>query len=542
MSEKKVFQYVQFKSLVHHDFWHKLSDIKLDIEKLNESDKTIFGTFTNLNAKNCLLELDCTSFNSNFKTAKNNFYCKGTLKNLNTIESFKNFNRNELLKKEGENLLRIIENGSACKNPSELISFIVLTYADLKKYNFHYSFAFTASIEPLIYEVSPSQNITDEFSENDIENFSSSYHLLDQQQAAFFIATKHLDIILLQNALDVNQRDMNLKDHNLDSTYFCFSDPSEFPYAAWILRNFILLLVKLCPILHGKSIKILSVRRDEKSSLLLSKLFFIQLPNKIDLDPINMKWTGWERNDQGKLLPKLANMSNSMDPIKIAEHFSMLNLKLMKWRLLPNLNLDVIKKQKCLLFGAGTLGCAIARSLLSWGVENITFIDYGNVSHSNPVRQSLFTHSDAMQNKFKATAASERLIEILPSVKTSGHVLQIPMPGHQVGESMRDKTIENIENIIKLIQEHDVLFLLTDSRESRWLPTMLGVYYEKTVITSALGFDSYLVMRHGAKEKETFQMTGEKIEEIPGLKCIPGNKLGCYFCNDVTAPGNYYPY
>ncbi len=63
MSEKKIFQYVQFKSIVNPDFWYKLAEIKLDEEKLKETDRDIFGVYTNLNAKNCLIDLDTTSFN-----------------------------------------------------------------------------------------------------------------------------------------------------------------------------------------------------------------------------------------------------------------------------------------------------------------------------------------------------------------------------------------------------------------------------------------------------------------------------------------------
>jgi ubiquitin-like modifier-activating enzyme ATG7 len=324
---------------------------------------------------------------------------------------------------------------------------------------------------------------------------------------------------------------------DIPTTYFCFSDPSEvIECAGWVLRNFILFLYTLCPILHGQKINIISVRQSEQNGLKSSRIFYVTVPTSINDHHKTVKWTGWEKNIHGKLIPRVANMSEVMDPIKTAEHFALLNLKLMKWRLLPTLDLDIIRSQKCLLFGAGTLGCGIARNLMSWGFSNISFIDSGHVNYSNPVRQSLFTYSDASQNKFKSRAASERLFEILPSIVSKGHVLEIPMPGHPINDSSKQKTLEVVDSIVEMIKESDVLFLVTDSRESRWLPTLLGSYFGKIVITTALGFDSYLVMRHGVSKTNYHDLQGEM--EISGLKCIPGYKLGCYFCNDVTSPGN----
>ena len=47
------------------------------------------------------------------------------------------------------------------------------------------------------------------------------------------------------------------------------------------------------------------------------------------------------------------------------------------------------------------------------------------------------------------------------------------------------------------MSEHDVLFLLLDSREARWLPTVLANKYDKACITVGLGFDSFVIVRHG---------------------------------------------
>lgn len=41
-----------------------------------------------------------------------------------------------------------------------------------------------------------------------------------------------------------------------------------------------------------------------------------------------------------------------------------------------------------------------------------------------------------------------------------------------------------------------------DSREARWLPTVLANKFKKICITVALGFDSFIIIRHGISPKE----------------------------------------
>jgi len=51
--------------------------------------------------------------------------------------------------------------------------------------------------------------------------------------------------------------------------------------------------------------------------------------------------------------------------------------------------------------------------------------------------------------------------------------MSIPMPGHPVSSSEVAGVLEDCRRLKELVDEHDVIFLLTDTRESRWLPTLL---------------------------------------------------------------------
>ena len=174
------------------------------------------------------------------------------------------------------------------------------------------------------------------------------------------------------------------------------------------------------------------------------------------------------------------DLKGIFDPESLAQSAVGLNLKLMKWRMVPELDLEVTKDKKILLLGSGSLGCQIARNLLSWGFENFTFVDNGKVSFSNPVRQCLFTFQDSVEEKYKAECAAERLKEIYPLIKTQGINLCIPMPGHSGKTEVASKEITDAyKKLDELIQEHDIIFLITDSRESRWLPTVLSSIHNK---------------------------------------------------------------
>lgn len=302
--------------------------------------------------------------------------------------------------------------------------------------------------------------------------------------------------------------------------FISFVDPSTYPEnPGWMLRNLLILIryryrLSRVQILCYRDVH---AQRHQPKSIILQ----LETDESTSIDLNEMpKVTGWERNGQNKLGAKVTNLSQYMAPESLADQAAELNLKLMKWRIAPDLNLEKVKQTKCLLLGAGTLGSYVSRVLMGWGVHKITFIDNATVSFSNPVRQPLFDFKDCLNGGAKkAHRAAEALQEIYPGVDSAGHHMAVPMLGHPIMDE--SKTKADFEMLHKLIEEHDAIFLLMDTRESRWLPTLMGKAAGKIVLNAALGFDTYVVMRHGVTAEDGSAAT-----------------LGCYFCNDVVAPGD----
>ncbi|XP_072026829.1 ubiquitin-like modifier-activating enzyme ATG7 isoform X2 [Amphiura filiformis] len=580
MSEPvKPVQFAPLTSALDVGFWHALSQKKLDDYKLDDQPKPLQGYYYNgdqdgLSGRLCL---DFNALDISKDCPPHCFHSHGTLVNFNILDAFKTSDKINILQLAAIQIWKDITSKEAIRDPSLLSRFVLLTFADLKKYHYYYWFAFPALCAPDgITSSKPAETINNIYTEEQLQQLQTSYDTLvtahEGKPVAFFLVYQDGDNIC---TAPLTEYDNIRGSHKVT---FAFCDPCTLEhYPGWPLRNYLALIAyHWGDHFSGQDVPVLCFRdrtregiRSSSHSVMLS----LKLPSLSQTSDCP-KCVGWEKNQKQKLAPRKVDLSSSMDPTRLAGSAVDLNLKLMRWRLLPSLDLDCVSQAKCLLLGSGTLGCNVARCLLGWGVRTITLADNARVSYSNPVRQSLFEFEDSLNGgKPKAQTAAEKLKKIFPGVNATGHTLSIPMPGHAVGTS--DEAVaqmkESVEQLEELIADHDIVFLLMDTRESRWLPSVIAASKRKLVINAALGFDTYMVVRHGLKlPKETdassdsCEKTEKGIEAAAAassssssstaaaaasgsaergsmgisLSAVPGHQLGCYFCNDVVAPGN----
>ncbi|GBG63923.1 hypothetical protein CBR_g39927 [Chara braunii] len=568
----------------------------------------------------------------------------GVLLNKNTLEEFKGVEKTVVLKACAREIWDDILSGRAEKDPSLLNRFLVLSFADLKGWKFYYWFAFPALSLREPARLLRLQSAAEAFAaqaEEDVARVSAACrrwrdgHSIDCVEEVPSVpaaaASLHGDSTdpsvessasLLSPFAVSLQRQTRVEEVTSGGAPFfliglipgkksvlvaslhgwedvchdvggpgnvvvAFFDPCHLPtHPGWPLRN---LLVLASVRWRVQRLRVLCYRerkgRFDPAACPVIDVLVPPCPEETPGGLANLpcpEAVGWEKNRQGKMSPRLVDLSPVMDSRQLALAAADLNLKLMRWRLLPSLNISVLNKCRCLLLGAGTLGCQVARGLMAWGVRQITIVDYGRVSMSNPLRQSLYELEDCLGGgKPKALAAAERLQRIFPGVTAKGIQMAIPMPGHPVLQKDEESVSQICKDLKQLIDDHDAIFLLTDTRESRWLPTLMCASANKLAINVALGFDTFLVMRHGSspsslcpsdpegagnrewKASDAESKSRDKVdgissrhsghEEAGGNLGVPpedsigppivahgkqasSKRLGCYFCNDVVAP------
>ncbi|MCJ1281691.1 Autophagy protein 7 [Xylographa opegraphella] len=573
------FKYATFTSDIELPFYTSLASHKINHDKLDDSARRVLGLYE-LNPKDsdnasCRMQLHANALTGDEVPA--GFYrAEGMIKNVNTIEDYRALDKSAILNQAGRTIWAAIDDGTIYSCPSLLASFTIVCFADLKKYKFTYLFGFPALHFDLPWTLDPQYHFTGSSTQSGlwdgfgiplkgdettalVDSVQTWRYGVDARQYGFFLAKKAratstngswdsdaerlrpvtpgtpgIDIGFTWMIGSLGQYEEGFFDGaRPEDCLVCFADPSNYSvHPGWMLRNLLMLVRhrwKLAQIQILCYRDIQSQRHEARSFIIHLRTSAAGLSTGFEKLGISSataqrlkvpKITGWERNKDAKVVSKVANLGEYMDPQRLADQAVDLNLKLIKWRIAPGLDLEKIKETKCLLLGAGTLGTYVARNLLGWGVRMITFVDNGNVSFSNPVRQPLFDFKDCLAGGAKkAVRAAEALTEIYPGVNSAGHTLMVPMAGHPVMDENAVKA--EFDVLEKLIDDHDAIFLLMDTRESRWLPTLVGKAKGKIVLNAALGFDTFVVMRHGWKD--------------PG-KPSEGTELGCYFCNDVVAP------
>ncbi|ENH67699.1 Ubiquitin-like modifier-activating enzyme atg-7 [Fusarium oxysporum f. sp. cubense race 1] len=453
-------QFAPFISEIELSFYSALFGSKLEHDKLDDSARSILGLYEprlEEPESSCRMQILGNALTSSRTNAPSpplgTMRAEGIIRNVNTLEDFKNTDKPAMLKTAGRQIWDAIKDGSIYSVPSLLSSFIILSYADLKKYKFTYWFAFPAlHSDPSWKRSGPAERLNSKESTALVDRVGTWRYSVDSREHGFFLAKKVHGEVQDTDDPDSSQglpfrwEVASLREFENgffdqvaeEDRYVAFVDPSTYPEGpGWPLRNFLVLIRQRFHLTKTKVIcyRDIQAKRHEARSVILP----------IEMDPVENleitempKVTGWARSSNGKLQAQQVNLGEYMDPARQADGSVDLNLKLMKWRIAPELDLDAIKNTKCLLLGAD-----------------------------------------------------------------------------------ESKTREEYEKLEKLIDEHDAIFLLMDSRESRWLPTVMGKAKGKIVMNAALGFDSYVVMRHGSESHAEGQ-----------------TPLGCYFCNDVVAPAD----
>lgn len=252
---------------------------------------------------------------------------------------------------------------------------MIVSFADLKNYKFHYWFAFPAiHSDPQWVPVQPTDQVSQPHQDHAIDNLKGTHlsphesttlveavqtwsYIVDHRQRGFFLARK-----AKQPSNNASPGDSETKNAQQDDTsnsnwqiaslseyengffkdvaaedrYFCFSDPSNYEQApGWMLRNLLVLIKQRWGIERVQLIRYRDVhaKRDQGRSTVIRLESSSKQEPQTSKSPQSQGWlplpkvTGWERNSTGKLAGRIVNLTEYMDPKRYGVNLDISNPK-----------------------------------------------------------------------------------------------------------------------------------------------------------------------------------------------------------------------
>ena len=370
-------KFATFSSDIELPFYTSLASHKINHDKLDDSARRVLGLYEIRSSdppeNSCRLQVHGNALINDAVPAG---FCRaeGMIKNVNTIEEYRNLDKGAILSQAARTIWAAINDGTIYSCPSLLALFTAICFADLKKYKFTYLFAFPALHSDPSWRIAPSLeshsgsdenghgasdtivHMTGEETATLVDAVQTWRYRVDARQHGFFLAKKRRasSFAELSGNAKVMDEHTGLEDETCrrpttprtpgdklgftwivgslidyehgffadvpgEDRFVGFADPSTYPtYPGWMLRNLLVLIRRRWNL---DRVQILcyrdtQTRRDDAKSIILPLLLeagHAITPN-ISVSDNMPKVTGWERNGAGKVMSRIANLGEYMDP------------------------------------------------------------------------------------------------------------------------------------------------------------------------------------------------------------------------------------
>ncbi|KAI0492995.1 hypothetical protein KFK09_027271 [Dendrobium nobile] len=245
-SEWQILRFIPFQSSADEGFWRRLSSLKLDTLGLDQSPIPITGFYAPCSHPQVPnpLKLMAESLPDDPLQLvignRNKCPVPGTLYNTNTLESFHALDKDALLKMEAKKIFDDIISGKADEDCAVLSRFLLISFADLKKWTFRHWFAFPAlSLEPpaTLVNIQPASKA---FSSEEAKSLSRACN--EWRNSNMTAGVPFFFIVIASNAQVTIRplKDWEAFHGDGEKLLFGFYDPCNLPSnPGWPLRNFL---------------------------------------------------------------------------------------------------------------------------------------------------------------------------------------------------------------------------------------------------------------------------------------------------------------